>query len=114
LDPECEGGNLGSAGVVSVGKSGQSSQTISEEAKVIHEVPSVADVTEMHGLDRAKHVHESSAPRSGTATGRKRRVDGSSAPLNDAMLLNDEKINKRRRQENIDDVTPPKWYYSLP
>lgn len=108
LDPECEDGNLESFRVVSTGKSGQSSQTVSEEPKVIHEVPSVGDVTEMHDSEMMKDVRESCIPPpSGTPTGRKRRVDYSSAPLSVAMLLDDEKINKRRRQENVDDISPP-------
>lgn len=108
LDPECEDGNLESAHIVSTGKSGQSSQTVSEEPKVIHEVPSVGDVTEMHDLEMMKDVRESSIPHpSGTPTGRKRRVDDSSAPLSVTMLLDDEKINKRRRQETVDVTTPP-------
>jgi len=81
---------------------------------VIIKVPSARDVTEIHGLDMVMYVCESSAPPLGTPTGQKRRVDGSSAPLSDAMLLDDEQINKRRRHENFNDVTPPKWYYSLP
>lgn len=105
-DADCEDGKLGStekevvttsdkiraeqetleesAFVTSVIRAGQSVQTASEEPKVIHEVPSMDDV-----------------PTSGT-TGRKRRVDEPSALGSESMLLNDGKLNKKRRQENVD------------
>lgn len=129
LNSECEEGNLGiyekefmniadkaqqgmpkELGFVNfVGSVGQPAGTTSEEPKVIHEVPSVDE--DSADLEATKDVHESSAPPAVNA-GQKRRVDGTPVSDTDAVILNDEKTNKKRRQHLSDtldeshDVTP--------
>ncbi|XP_021757469.1 protein CROWDED NUCLEI 4-like isoform X2 [Chenopodium quinoa] len=76
----------------------QTPRTASEEPKVIHEVPSVDEG--LTDLEATKDVHESSVPPAASA-GRKRRVDDS-VPGKNAVLLNDAKANKKRRQHLSD------------
>ncbi|KAL2905554.1 Protein CROWDED NUCLEI 4 [Bienertia sinuspersici] len=77
------------------GSAGQPAGTSSEEPKVIHEVPSMDEDSTY--VKTTINVHESSV--TAVSSGRKRRVDDSLVFGSNAVLVNDEKVSKRQRQD---------------